>query len=193
MPSNTKHTDGTTGSSSKLHRTESKNRARNRRRNRRKRKQQSQLALHQQIKPTTTNSKNETQLILPPSATSVNRNHGVGNAGQEPTSSSASSSSTTNRARNHWYQHYNNAVRWQAQYQMEYWKHLAERRKLEMDLLQSRIDDLEKEGAGAAAVQTHCEDDSDDQHESYLQFLEISTRHQIQKKIDKTKLDKMFI
>lgn len=191
MPSNTKHTDGTTGSSIKLHRTESKNRARNRRRNRRKRKQQSQLALHQQI---IKHNKNETQqLILPPSATSVNRNHDVGNAGQEPTSSSASSSSTTNRARNHWYQHYNNAVRWQAQYQMEYWKHLAERRKLEMDLLQSRIDDLEKEGAGAAAVPTHGEDDSDDQHESYLQFLEISTRHQIQKKIDKTELDKMFI
>lgn len=188
MPNNCKHSDGASGTTKKLHRTESKNKARNRRRNRKKRKQSLLMHLHHS-KP----HQVETQLITTPSlvAPPVNEINLVDNTDRPATSSAHDncSSSNNSNARNIWFQHYSTAVGWQAKYQTDYWKHVAQRRKLENERLQSRIAHLER-----CVVANRIDRNRDsDEREGYLQFLEITTRHQIQKRLDKNELDKLYI
>lgn len=105
---------------------------------------------------------------------------------------------------NAWTNIYNNAVNWQYQYQSDFWKSVANRRQLENEELRQRVEMLEASLTRTEAVQqstdaadenesiTSSSDKESETRESFLTFMEISTRHQIQKQLEQQELDRYY-
>lgn len=90
-----------------------------------------------------------------------------------------------------WESAFASAIRWQTVYRTEFWKHLAARRQQENQRLRQRLRQMRAqlvvETAPAAAEsgmqgQGGEEDNTDEVDEQYLQFVEVSMRHQMQLK-----------
>lgn len=87
-----------------------------------------------------------------------------------------------------WESAFVNAIRWQTAYRTEYWRQLAARRKLENQQLRQRLRQLQEQQVVQAPVPAAAESGeqadgevADEVDEQYLQFVEISMRHQMQR------------
>lgn len=89
-----------------------------------------------------------------------------------------------------WESAFVNAIRWQTAYRTEYWRQLAARRKLENQQLRQRLRQLQEQqvvqapvpAPAAAEIGEQADGEfADEVDEQYLQFVEISMRHQMQR------------
>lgn len=176
MPSNSKSNSNRIISSNKLHKTESKNKLRNRRRNKKKRKlcwqnkYQNQLPQQNPFIANTVDNAVQTNIKILPTA--LHRN---------PRCCSTSL----------WKNTYENAIRWQCQYQTEFWKNLAQKREIENMLLKKHIQTLKVKDSGNSALELTCNENNvvDEGETDYLTFMEISARHKIQRLLDRKDVD----
>lgn len=184
MPSSNKQCNTIGTSSSCLHKTDSKNKIRNRRRNRKKHKQS---LLNKFTK-------------VPQQKQQLRHQKPVFRAADMKQPTARCCTKTTNN----WNKIYNNAINWQYQYQTDFWKNVAKRRQLENYELRHRVDMLQASLGCSEAVDpsndladdngsvTSSSDEESEARESFLTFMEISTRHQIQKQLDQQEFDRCY-
>lgn len=182
MPSSHKQCSTNTASTSRLHKTDSKNKARNRRRNRKKHKQSllnKFTKVPQQQRPQSN--------IHSQNFNKFDRNHVPDK--KHPITAAASRCCPTTA----WTKIYNNAVNWQYQYQTDFWKSVAHRRQLENEELRQRVEVLEASFTCTDAESvTSSSDKESETRESFLAFMEISTRHQIEKQLEQQELNRFY-
>lgn len=187
---------------SKQHRTENnKNKLRNRRRNRNRRNaNKGRIHIHQAQQISNKNTS--------PFATTTTMNSAATRSTPTQPTSTHPASSTTRRC-NHvqWNDLYQNAVRWQTQYQASYWKNVAVRQERRYNALLEQFEEMvQKHGQVPSAEADGAEDETANEgansgdelsmkdaqqevdagsNEEYLQFMEISRRHQLQRAMEK--------
>lgn len=193
MPSFHKQCTINTASTSRLHKTDSKNKARNRRRNRKKHK----LSLL-----------NKFVKVPQQHQRSITHSHNINKFNQNPVLYAADKKQSAAATRccptTAWTKIYNSAVSWQYQYQTDFWKSIAHRRQQENEELRQRVEMLEASLSSTDTLAqstnvadenesfTSLSDEESETQESFLTFMEISTRHQIQKQLEQQELDRTY-